>query len=137
LHANPFIHISTFGGSEIGCYAALEVLKILDESGFLEHVKAMAARFAGGFEWLAGRHPKVLVESRQRGLMMGLKLADDNFGPLMTQMGFSVGLLTIYANNDPSVIQVLPPLIIQEEEVQQVLDILDRMLTLVEEFIGS
>ncbi len=46
----------------------------------------------------------------------------------MTVAGFQAGLLTIYANNDPSVIQVLPPLIIQEEEAQQVLAILDSML---------
>jgi 4-aminobutyrate aminotransferase-like enzyme len=66
-----------------------------------------------------------------------LKLADDNIGPLMTQLGFSAGLLTIYANNDPAVIQVLPPLIIQQEEVWHVLEILDFMLTKVEEVIGG
>jgi putrescine aminotransferase len=38
-------------------------------------------------------------------------------------------LLTIYANNDPSVIQVLPPLIIQENEARQVLAILDAMMS--------
>jgi acetylornithine/succinyldiaminopimelate/putrescine aminotransferase len=137
IHENPFIHISTFGGSEVGCYAALEVLDILAEPGFLEHVQAMSAQFADGFDWLIEKHPHVLVEARQRGLMMGLKLADDNFGPLMTQLGFSAGLLTIYANNDPSVIQVLPPLIIQEEEIKHVLEILDFMLTKVEEVIGG
>ena len=36
LHENPFIHVSTFGGAEVGCYAALEVLDILEEPGFLK-----------------------------------------------------------------------------------------------------
>ena len=49
LHDNPFIHISTFGGSEVGCYAALEVLNILQEPGFLEHVRQMAERFQDGW----------------------------------------------------------------------------------------
>ena len=35
LKANPFIHVSTFGGAEVGCYAALEVLNILQAEGFL------------------------------------------------------------------------------------------------------
>jgi acetylornithine aminotransferase/putrescine aminotransferase len=61
--------------------------------------------------------------------MMGLKLADPRCGPWMTAAGFQAGILTIFANNDPSVIQVLPPLNIQADEVQQVLDILDHMLT--------
>jgi putrescine aminotransferase len=132
LHDNPFIHISTFGGAEAGCFVALEVLDILEEPGFLEHVRAIAALFKAGFASLLEKHPAVLVEARQRGLMMGLKLAEPYYGPWMTVAGFQAGLLTIYANNDPSVIQVLPPLIIQEQEAQQVLNILDGMLSKLE-----
>ena len=125
---NPFIHISTFGGSEVGCYAALEVLDILEEDGFLQHVREMAAVFEKGFRELAGKHPSVLVEARQRGLMMGLKMAGEFCGPLMTLAGFRHGILTIYANNDTSVSQILPPLIIEEEQAGQVLEALDAML---------
>lgn len=105
---NPFIHISTFGGAEVGCFVALEVLDILGEPGFLEHVLEMAALFEAGFADLLERHPRALVEARQCGLMMGLKLAGPRMGPWMTAAGFQAGLLAIYANNDPSVIQVLP-----------------------------
>jgi acetylornithine/succinyldiaminopimelate/putrescine aminotransferase len=128
LRANPFIHISTFGGSEAGCFVALEVLDILAEPDFLEHVRAMAKVFETGYAWLCQRHPSVLVEARQRGLMMGLKFADPRCGPWMTAAGFQAGLLAIFANNDPSVLQILPPLIIQEEEARQVISILDEML---------
>jgi len=129
LHENPFIHISTFGGAEVGCYAALEVLNILEEPTFLEHVHQMADLFEEGFATLKDKHADLLVETRQRGLMMGLKLADPNFGPMMTRIGFDAGLLVVYANNDPSAVQLLPPLIIQEDEVGQVLELLDGMLT--------
>ncbi len=128
LRSNPFIHISTFGGSEVGCLVALEVLDILEEPGFLEHVQAMTKVFEKGFAWLCQRHPSVLVEARQRGMMMGLKMTEPRCGPWMTVAGFQAGLLVIFANNDPSVIQILPPLIIQEEEVLQVLNTLDGML---------
>ncbi len=135
LHENPFIHVSTFGGGEVGCYAAMEVLNILEEPGFLEHVQEMAKLFEAGFADLIVKHPNVLIGARQRGMMMGLKLANENLGPLMTRIGFDAGLLTIYANNDPSVIQVLPPLIIQEGEVAQVLGILDGMLSTLKQFV--
>src|SRR5512139_531406 len=71
LHDNPFIHISTFGGAEVGCFVALEVLEILQEPGFLEHVRLMADVFKEGFVALLLKHSGVLVEARQRGLMMG------------------------------------------------------------------
>jgi acetylornithine aminotransferase/putrescine aminotransferase len=47
-----------------------------------------------------------------------------------------MGLLAIYANNDPSVLQILPPLIIQEDEAEQVLSILDRMLVTLERSVS-
>ncbi len=132
LHDHPFIHISTFGGSEVGCYVALEVLNILQEPGFMEHVRQMAERFRDGLSRLRANHP-ALVEVRQRGLMMGLRLADPAYGPLMTLAGFNFGLLTIYANHDQSVNQLLPPLTIQEHEVAQVIESLDAMLTWLED----
>jgi acetylornithine/succinyldiaminopimelate/putrescine aminotransferase len=131
LHDNPFIHISTFGGSEVGCYVALEVLNILQEPGFMEHVRQMAGRFRDGLSQLRAKHP-ALVEVRQRGLMMGLRLTEPAYGPLMTLVGFHFGLLTIYANHDQSVNQLLPPLTIQEHEVAQVIESLDNMLTWLE-----
>ncbi|MDZ7295279.1 MAG: aminotransferase class III-fold pyridoxal phosphate-dependent enzyme, partial [candidate division KSB1 bacterium] len=133
FHQNPFIHISTFGGAEVGCHAALEVLAIVQEPGFLPHVRRMAELFARGLAELKQRHSAVLVEVRQRGLMMGLKLAHESLGPLLTLAGFRFGVLTIYANNDQSVNQLLPPLTIQESEVAEVLEGLDGMLTWVEQ----
>jgi acetylornithine/succinyldiaminopimelate/putrescine aminotransferase len=133
LHENPFIHVSTCGGAEVGCHVALEVLAILEEPGFLAHVQQMAGLFHEGLGHLQQKHPRLLVEVRQRGLMMGLKLASEMYGPLLTVAGFGHGLLTIYANHDQSVNQLLPPLTIEEHEVSQVLDALDRMLTWLEE----
>jgi len=132
IDENPFIHISTFGGPEIGCYAALKVLDILEQPGFLEHVRKMADIFARGFATLKKKHPDVLVEARQRGMMMGLKLVNEMCGPLMTVAGIDNGIFTVYANNDTSVNQILPPLIIQKEEALEVIDRLDAMLSWVE-----
>lgn len=129
MHENPFIHISTFGGSELGCIAALEVLNIVEAPGFLAHVNEIAGLFAEGFERLIEKHPQVLVETRQRGLMMGIKMINANCGPLMSRLGFEAGIFTVYANNDPSVLQFLPPLIITQAEVRQVLQGLDQMLS--------
>jgi acetylornithine/N-succinyldiaminopimelate aminotransferase len=104
------------------------VLDILEEEGFLEHVRDIAAVFAAGFDELKSKHPDLLLETRQRGLMMGLKMANDFCGPLMTLAGFRHGILTIYANNDTSVSQILPPLIIEESQAREVLEALDTML---------
>jgi len=49
LHENPFIHISTFGGPELGCRVTMKVIEILERPAFLEHVAEMANVFENGF----------------------------------------------------------------------------------------
>lgn len=133
FHNNPFIHISTFGGAEVGCCAALKVLEILTRPDFLPHVKNAATVFEEGFAQLKSAHPKLVVETRQRGLMMGIKMVNEMCGPLMTVAGFEHGILTVYANNDSSVSQILPPLIIRKDEAGEVIERMDKMLSWVEQ----
>jgi 4-aminobutyrate aminotransferase-like enzyme len=47
---------------------------------------------------------------------------------MLTLAGMKFGLLTIYANHDQSVNQILPPLTIQANQVTQVIETLDQML---------
>lgn len=137
IHENPFIHISTFGGPELGCRVTLKVLEVLEREGFLEHVAEMAAVFERGFAELASGHPELLLETRQRGLFMGLKMKNEMCGPLMTVAGMNNGIFTVYANNDNSVSQIIPPLIIEEDQTLEVLERLDAMLSWVEEKLAA
>lgn len=129
FHADPFIHISTFGGSEIGCIIAQEVLRISASPQFLRRVNELAAVFAAGVEQLRQKHPRFLISLRQLGLMMGLQLCDELAGPVLTKTAYDHDLLLIYANNDTSVCQFLPPLVITTEQAEYVLRQLDRALT--------
>jgi len=128
FHRDPFIHISTFGGAEPGCILAKRVLEISSSADFLEHVKRLAELFSEGVEFLREKHPKYLFGLRQLGLMMGLKLCDELAGPVLTKTAYDKDLLLIYANNDTSVCQLLPPLIMETEQVEYVVDRLDEAL---------
>ncbi len=129
FHADPFIHVSTFGGAELGCQVAQRVLEISADPDFLAGVNDLAARFAAEIEKLRQKHPKFLLELRQLGLMMGLKLRDEWCGPLLTKTAYDRDLLLIYANNDPSVCQLLPPLVMAPEQLGEVIAALDAALS--------
>ena len=60
--------------------------------------------------------------------MMGLKLRDDLAGPVLSKTAYDHDLLMVYANNDPSVCQLLPPLNMELSEVDLVMDRLDGAL---------
>lgn len=134
--ADPFIHISTFGGAEIGCAVAQKVLEISSAPDFLSHVNALAKKFSEGIGQLATRHP-VLTGLNQLGLFMGLKFCDEALGPLMSLAAYQNDILMVYANNDRSVCQLLPPLVMDMEQTDWVLDRLDRALTSVGQFFDG
>jgi len=118
---HPFVHISTFGGAELGCAVALEVLDILEEPGFLEHVEAIGRIFEEGFS----SAPYAL---RRRGMMMALKFDNEIAGMMATKMLFDQGIFAIYANNDRSALQLLPPLILGEDEARALIGEIRRAL---------
>ncbi len=128
FHSDPFIHISTFGGSEIGCRVARRVLQISSAPDFLTHVKSLSRSFEAGVAMLIKKHPEYLTGFRQLGLMMGLKLADEISGPVLTKAAYDNDLLMLYANNDTSVCQFLPTLVMEEDQVDWVIDRLDSAL---------
>jgi acetylornithine/succinyldiaminopimelate/putrescine aminotransferase len=129
FHEDPFIHISTFGGSELGCLVAHRVLEISASPDFLKHVNRLAQDFAEQLENLLKSHSKFFIAVRQLGLMMGLVLRDDHCGPLLTKTAYDYDLLMIYANNDPRVCQLLPPLIMDPARLEWVIRQLDGALT--------
>jgi acetylornithine/succinyldiaminopimelate/putrescine aminotransferase len=132
FHADPHIHVSTGGGSELGCRVALKVLELSSDTGFLDHVNRLSKKFRTGIEKLTGRH-EILRGLRQLGLFMGLEMADEWCGQLMCKAAFDNGLFMVYANNRKSVVQFLPPLIITVDQADEILDGLDRSLKLTRE----
>jgi len=129
FHDDPFIHISTFGGAEVGCRVAKRVLEISSSPDFLDHVNQLALCFAQGIETLKKRHSPFLAGFRQLGLMMGLELKDELCGPLLTKTAYDNDLLMVYANNDTSLCQFLPPLVIELGLVEEIMGLLDKALS--------
>lgn len=134
---DPFIHLSSTGGSELGCVAALAMLDQITEPGFLEHVRAMGQRFEDGLAALREKHPRVLRGLNRRGLMMGVVMAARECGPLMARALARRGVIAVYAHYNPHILQLMPPLVIQPGEVDEVLEAMDGALAEVGEAIGA
>jgi len=133
---NPFIHVSTYGGAEVGCPVAAAVLDESSRPEFLTHVNDLAGVFKDGFAELLKKHPRILVGLRQLGLMMGIEMVNDDCGPLMTKACYERGLLAFYANNDKRVCQLLPPLIIDKPVAAEIIEGIDLALKDTADFLG-
>ena len=118
---HPFIHLSTFGGSDLGCIVGLASIAYIQEHDLAGRAVEMGERFRAGFDRLLRCYPDLLLEVRQKGLMMGLQYANESIGPRMTKKLADRGVLAIYTGNDPSICRLMPPLVISPEEVDEVL----------------
>lgn len=118
---HPFVHISTFGGSEIGCVAGLAVLDQIEAPGFLERVARLGERFEEELSDLP-------FELRRRGLFMGCRFDDPSGGITATAAMLEQGVFAIYANNDLSVLQFLPPLTLTDAECDELVELVRAAL---------
>ncbi len=93
---HPFIHLSTFGGSDLGCIVALAVIDYIQKHDLPGRALKLGERFRAGFDRLLAAYPALLLEVRQKGLMMGLQYANESIGPRMTKKLADRGVLAIY-----------------------------------------
>lgn len=126
---DPFVHVSTFGGSELGCKVALKVLELTNNPRFLDEVEKKGQDLEIALQPLLSMHKKLFKGIRRKGLMLGLEFGHELAGPVMTKTAYDNGLLMIYANNDTSVCQVLPPLTFHLSELEYIISSLDKAMS--------
>lgn len=115
------VHGSTFGGNPLACAASRAVLRTLVE----EDLPARAARL--GEQFLSGLRAiqsPLVREVRGLGLMVGVELRQRVTPILMDLM--TRGVLALPAG--PTVLRLLPPLLIEESELQTVLEAIRDVL---------
>ena len=89
----------------------------------MEHVQDVGEHARRALEALAGRQPKVFAGVRGRGLLLGLECVVPN-GEVMAAAA-AEGLLTVAAAEN--VLRILPPLIAGEREIDEALDIMNKV----------
>jgi putrescine aminotransferase len=111
---HPFAYVSTFGGAELGCAVASAVLDEVFRPDFLTRVTGLGERFEAGFDGLP-------FELRRRGLTMGLKFEQDGGGVIASKRLIDAGVFAVFAEHDHSVTQFKPPLILTDEEAEEII----------------
>ncbi len=114
-------HASTFGGNPFACKAALTVAKEIENANLLENVNSRGKQIRLGLRQIVNDYPNHFNEVRGVGLMQGLVIKEGSHlnSQIITRKTIEEGLLTIGAG--PKVIRIVPPLIIKEKEVNQLI----------------
>ena len=122
----PGDHASTFGGSPLVCAAAVATLRTILDQNLAAHAARVGDYFRGKLRGLRARLPLV-KDVRGLGLMIGVDLARD-----VARQAVSLALadgLIINATGEHT-LRMVPPLILSEAEVDEAMEILERVLAL-------
>ena len=126
---------STFGGSTVSCLVGKEVLDIVDEEGLAMKAAKVGKRAIDGLNALKSRHP-VVGDVRGIGLFIGVVFVTDpqSRNPATEIAAYVVNRLREHrilaglegpANN---ILKIRPPLSIDEEDIDLLLQTLDGIL---------
>ena len=122
----PGTHASTFGGNPLVCAAATATLQTLleDNQYMLEHTKRMGRLLSAKLNEIKAQFPDIVVEARGMGLLQGIELKRP-CAPIVKacmERGLLVNCTADY------VLRFMPPLIVQEAEIDIAMDIVTDVL---------
>ena len=121
----PGDHGTTYGGNPLVCAAACKVFEIFEQDRILDNVAEVGAYLYGRLEEVAGRHKNVVIEHRGKGLMQGIELKVPAGAAVAKALEHGLILISAGAN----IIRFIPPLVIHKEHVDEMIPILDKVLT--------
>lgn len=105
-------HGSTFAGGNLVCTVASHVLQRINAPEMLAHVQAMGDYLLAELNAIDSAHIQTV---RGQGLMLGIEL--DFLASEVVEAGYVAGFLLV--NAGPNVLRLVPPLIVQTEEIDQ------------------
>ena len=119
----PGDHGTTYGGNPLACVAVSKTIEIFEKMDLVSHVQEVGAYLTEKLEELKADYDCVTAV-KGTGLMQGIQVTK----PLseITNAALKEGLLVIGAGAD--VIRFVPPLIIDKEQVDEMIEILKKVL---------
>jgi acetylornithine/N-succinyldiaminopimelate aminotransferase len=112
-------HGSTFAGGPIPCAGAHAVLDVIGQPGFLDAVRVKGDRLLRGLDDLSGGR------ARGRGLMTAF--ATDENAPALVRRALLEERLVLNATG-PDTVRLLPPLTVSEDEIDEAVARLGRLV---------
>jgi acetylornithine/succinyldiaminopimelate/putrescine aminotransferase len=122
LTEDGFGQISSFGGAELGCVAALKTLEICGRPETRSMVHYIADMIGRGLRSIQASYPDWFTGIRQNGVVMGLEFNHPDGAKIVMRHLYRTGVWAIFSTLDPSVLQYKPGLLMTPELCEELLE---------------
>jgi acetylornithine/LysW-gamma-L-lysine aminotransferase len=116
-------HSSTFAGNPLACAAGSAAIDALVEDGLVTNSEKVGKIFKDGLIKLKENH-KIIRDVRGLGMMLGVEMRFDVKDILLD--GINHGILLLYSGRN--ILRLLPPLVMNEEEVNKSLQLIEILI---------
>ncbi len=120
----PGDHGTTYGGNPFVCAAVSKVFDIYEKDDILAHVQELTPYLEEKLDKLVDKYP-IVAARRGKGFMQGLVITGTTVGSIVTK-ALENGLLVISAGSD--VLRLVPPLVITKENIDEMVEKLEKSL---------
>jgi len=122
LTEDGFGHISTFGGAELGCIAAIKALEICSRDETRSMVHYISDFIGRGLREIQSIYPDWFVGIRQNGVVMGLEFDDPQGAKYVMKNLYENGVWAIFSTLDPRVLQFKPGILLKPQVAEELLE---------------
>jgi 4-aminobutyrate aminotransferase len=118
----------TYGGNAVACAASIATLDVIRDEGLVENARVRGGQLQDGLRKVAADHP-VIGDVRGLGLMLGSEFTSADGRPdaatavRAQQEAASRGLLLLMCGAWGNVVRMIPPLVVDEAQVEEALGI--------------
>jgi putrescine aminotransferase len=135
LFDNPLLHSSTLGGNPLACAAGLAALQVLQKERLAERAAEMGDLLMARLRQVQSEFADFITEVRGKGLLVGVEFADADIALLTAAGMLQRRVLTAYTLNNPRVIRLEPPLIVQPDHIDLAVNALAESLQQVRQLL--
>ncbi|MEU6162850.1 diaminobutyrate--2-oxoglutarate transaminase family protein [Streptomyces tanashiensis] len=131
----PGAHTGTFRGNQLAFAAGVEAIRVIRRDRILDNVRARGEQLLTRLRILSD-HQEWVREVRGLGLMIGIDLAHPETGSPASDLARAVqgealnaGLIVELGGREDSVVRLLPPLVLTEDEADFAAGVLEEAIT--------
>lgn len=125
---DPFLHTSTFGGNPLACAAASAAIDVLTAENLAARAMELGDYLLSRLGMLKEKYPEIISDIRGRGLLIGLEFIEEGAAAHIINESAKKKILLLHMLNNPKVIRIEPPLIIEREHINTLIEMLDGAL---------
>jgi len=127
-HFAPGEHNGTFRGNNLAFVTASAALDFWETDELNRHVDRMGVRVRSVLQEIARERPVLRAEVRGRGLLNGMAIGVEGLAESICRAAFERGLLLETSGPESEVVKVMPPLVIDEADLDAGLEILRQAI---------